>query len=38
MNYSLEVIKTTDPKERCILIKYGACFFFDRKPRLYGAT
>lgn len=27
MNYTLEVIKQTDAKERAILVKYGSCFF-----------
>jgi len=30
MNYTLEVIKTTD--DRAILIKYGYCFFDGLKP------
>lgn len=34
MNHVLEVIKTSDPKERNLLIKYGACFF-DLAPRHY---
>lgn len=32
MNHTLEVIKTTNAKERAILIKYGACFFHGTKP------
>ena len=27
MNFSLEIIKTTNKAQKALLIKYGACFF-----------
>jgi hypothetical protein len=38
MNHTLEVIKTTDVKERAILVKYGSCFFGDSNVIRIGKT
>ena len=28
MNWSLDLMRTTDPAQRLILSKYGSCFYF----------
>jgi hypothetical protein len=28
MNYNLDVLKSLNRKDNCILIKYGSCFYF----------